>query len=462
MQAWENFLTLLEKELGVETVQKWLKPLKVAQYDACNLYLHAKDSFQILWFEEHVRKKALTSFFNNNKKRILIHLTVENGTQLKKTKKLAPKEKPQAIPVNKISFNFDTLDPSCTFDRLIFSPANELTYKLLFKVGGYNPDLQRYIRSQSEIGVFNPIFIYGSTGTGKTHLLMGIGNALAKQQLNVAYTRAETFTEHVVSAIRAGEMSAFRQEYRNVDVLIIDDVQVLSRKWATQEELFHTFNSLHLAGKQIILSANCSPGELQFIEPRIISRFEWGIVLTLEQLAPETIKEALLNKSMAMNFTLNPRVIDFLTETFNNNLKSLNRALEALILRSHLNSQTSRYSSTQLTAANVKHLLSDLIVEEEKNALNPQKVIQHVAEFFGIRNDDILGKAQSRDCVVPRQIAMYFCRMQLKIPFKKIGDLFLKDHSTVMSSVKNIQKGLDESNEDIVQAHHAILKKIKG
>jgi chromosomal replication initiator protein len=285
---------------------------------------------------------------------------------------------------------------------------------------------------------------------------MATAHALCENNIRVIYSKAQTFTDHVVSAIRAGEMSVFRQAYRNADVLLLDDVHVFSKKGATQEEFFHTFNTLHTAGKQIVFSANCAPNELQLIEPRLVSRFEWGIVLSLELPKRQELSQILQSKAGAMNYLLQPKLAEFFLNTFNNS-KTLCRALEALILRSHLNQK----ADSSPTIAYAREILSNLIIEEEKTALTPLRIIQKVAGFFGIRPEDILGKAQTRDCVLPRQIAMYLCRNQLKIPYTKIGELFKKDHSTVISSVKLIQKGIDINDPEIASAHSTIFKRLQ-
>lgn len=453
MKAWEQFLTQQEVELGIETVYKWLKPLKILRFDACNLYLEAKDSFQAIWFEEHIRPKILAKLVNNNKKRIKVHLSVLQNNSPKSIKSKSKKAQEPAPPfLPKFALHFDLLDPHCTLENFALNDNNILAHKLLCKM----------LNNTAELATFNPVYIHGGSGTGKTHLLMATAHALRAQGLNVIYARAETFTEHVVTAIRAGEMSVFRQAYRNSDVLIIDDVHVFSRKNATQEELFHTFNTLHVGGKQIILSANCSPAELQMIEPRLVSRFEWGIVLPLEQLKKEEIQRVLDHKMSTLNFVVHPKVSEFLLETFSSGTKSLTRALQALVLRSHLSDEAKRTSSAQLTVPQAKQLLQDLIHEEEQSALTPQKIIHSVAEFFGIRSEDILGKAQTRDCVLPRQLAMYMCRHILKMPFLKIGEFFAKDHSTVMSSVKVIQKALDSDDRDVAAPYSAIVKKLQA
>lgn len=446
MQAWQEFLALQESELGAATVQKWLRCLKVVDFDAGNLYLQASNSFQITWFDEHIRKKAHASLLTNNRRRIKIHLSLDlNVTaKSKKSKKSTPTKKSEAPS---FSINFDALDPHCTFDTFISSANQSLPYKVL-------------LESATSTSNFNPIYLCGPHGTGKTHLLMATAHTLKQRRLSVTYVRAETFTEHVVSAIRAGEMELFRHTYRKTDVLIIEDVHIFAKKWATQEELFHTFNSLHMSGKQILLSANCLPTELTSVEPRLISRFEWGIVLPLEPPQKNDLLNILNAKAHILNFTLTPRLADFLLETFKSNANALIRALEALILRLHLNPATARLTSTQISVTHAEQLLVDLIHTEQHAAINPTQIIQSVAEYFGLCAEDILGKAQTRECVLPRHIAMHLCRQQLKMPFAKIGTIFNKDHSTVMSSVKLIQKGLDNSDINIREPLQAISRKL--
>ncbi len=455
MQAWENFLKVLEKELGVETTDKWLRNLRVVDFDAMNLYLEAKDAFQVMWFEEHIRKKA-DQLVNNNQRKIKIHIATKNSQKNLKKPTLKKGEEP---PPGFI-LSFDELDPLLTFENFVPSECNLLAYKLLCKISNYDSVSKQVIPSSGELASFNPIYLFGGHGTGKTHLLMATAHALQTRGLKILYVRAETFTEHVVTAIRAGEMSIFRHAYRNVDILFIDDVQVFSRKGATQEELFHTFNTLHLGGKQIVLSANCSPLELQYIEARLVSRFEWGIVLPLETLPEPDIKKVLEAKANAYGSPLHPKVEEFLIETFTTNTKSLTRALEALILRHHLKLKEQNKPPQPITVQTVKYLLKDFIDQEAQKALTPEKIIQTVAEYYGIKTEDIFSKTQRRETVLPRQIAMFFCRNRLGIPFTKIGELFSKDHSTVMSSVRLIQEGVECNNKEIAAAHHGIAKKL--
>lgn len=448
MQAWEQFLQHLGNELGTETVEKWLKNLKIQRYDACNLYLEAQDSFQALWFEEHIRSKALKLLVNGNNKQIKIHLSVANTPPIVKSKKREPKNKKLATNTPNFQITFDALDPLSLFSTYVISEENQIVYKIL-----------QEIANTADASTYNPLYLYGSNGSGKTHLLMSLSHALKSRGLKVLYVRAETFTDHVVTAIRAGEMSHFRQIYRNIDALIIDDIHIFSRKNATQEEFFHTFNTLHLMGKQIIISANCSPQDLQNIEARLISRFEWGIVLSIQPLEKDQMQKMLERKAKALNFRLSNSLIEFFIETFTSNPKAMVKALEALVLRLHLEGRHATTSSLTVPAA--KTILSDLVIEEQKSAITPLKIIQEVAEYFGLHTEDILGKSQTRKCVLPRQIAMHLCRTKLKMPFMKIGELFARDHSTIISGVNQIQKILELNDPETAGAWHIIHKKLQ-
>lgn len=418
MKAWETFLREQEKELGESTVKKWLLSLRVARFDAQNLYLEAKDSFQALWFEEHIRKKLDKSFLNNNFRKIKVHLKVASHADAdgKKAKRVLKKEE-----VPSFTLHFDPLNPHFTFDQFLVSQENRITYQIL-----------------REPFTFNPLYLWGPPGTGKTHLLQAMAHELGKEGLKVTYTRAETFTEHVVSAIRSSQMNIFREAYRNIDVLIVDNVHELAHKGATQEELFHTFNALHLSKKQILLASSLPPGDLTYIEPRLISRFEWGITLPLSPYTLDEKLEILELKCHALRFPLHAKVKHFLVETFKSSPTALIQALEALILRTHVHHEAKGRLSTALTVSLAKHYLSDLIQQEEHSKITPQKIIRTVAETYQVAADDLLGSSQSREATLPRQMAMTLCRTELKMPYKKIGELFGRDHSTVMSSVKLI------------------------
>lgn len=457
MQAWDKFLERMDLDLGKATVEKWLKPIKVLHFDACNLYLEAEDSFQAIWFEEHIRERARKHLLNNNNTPIKVHLTIAD----EKEEKTVEGKTSESSPYAKLNLEPDTLDPWATFPNFIPTHDHPVAYKLLSELTGYDDTSATFSDPVLELGTFNPILIYGPSGVGKTHLLMATAKALQEAGQRVLYARAETFTDHVVNAIRIGAMREFRKAYRHVDVLIIDDVHLFAKKNATQEELFHTFNTLHTSGKQIILSSNTAPHHLQHIEPRLISRFEWGIALKIEPLKRPELQQLIFNKAASLNLVLNQEVINFLLETFKSNTKSIHQAIDSIVLNKHLGINN-RTPFKDLDIESAKILLAPLIKKEEETALSPDKIIGAVAEFFGIKSDDILGKSQRQECATPRQIAMYLCRNELNMPFTKIGDTFSRDHSTVMSSVRLIQKKLDEQDKELAGAYTDIVRRIKS
>jgi chromosomal replication initiator protein len=390
MEAWNRFLSEIEKELGVDAVRNWIP--KLVRFDAANVFLEAKDSFQASWFEEHVRPR-LKGLVNNNQRPIKVHLGVEKkGTAKKEESRpfiLAP----------------DPMDGEMGLEHFVPAESNLVVYKLL-----------------KELPPFNPIYIYGPKGSGKTHLLMGTGLELQKKGKRVFFVRAETFTEHVVQAIRLGQMREFRRIYRDIDVLIIDDIHIFSKKNATQEEFFHTFNTLHTMGRLILLSANVAPGQLTEVEPRLVSRFEWGIALGMGK---SDIRAILEKKAALWKMNLAPELLNFVVEKFRSNPVM---ALKAIHLR----------GITTIPVA--ERMLADLLEKEEEHALTFEKIVKAVTSHYGVTPEDLLGKSQMREVALPRQVAMYLCRERLKMPYQKIGELFGRDHSTVMSSVKGIEE----------------------
>ena len=445
MQAWENFLNGEEKVFGKAAVDKWLRTLTVVNFDACNLYLKARDPFHLHWFEEHMRPKVEKALFNNNGRRIKVHINLGEVSPDPSPKETRPEEK-------KNLFASDILEAHCTLAQFVSGKQSKITYQILCELVGYQPEINKFGTPKLKMGEINPIYISGPSGVGKTHLLMAMTATLRNQGLKAHFVHAERFSEHVVTAFRSSLVEPFRATYRNLDALIIDDIHKFQRKSATQEEFFHTFNALHTRGVQIIISSNVPPRELSDIEERLISRCEWGISLSLGKLTPDELKEIALRRTQMLQFPLSDAIINYLVTTFKSH-KSLTRAIEALVLRTHIDR---RKDPLDLEAT--KTYLKDLTDKEEEQGISPGKILQGVAQKFGIRIDDILGKSRSRDCALPRQIAMYLCRHELKMPYIKIGDLFSRDHSTVMSSVKLIANSVENRETEVTNSITEIQK----
>ncbi len=441
MKQWEDFLKREEETLGKEIAAKWLHTLKVVNFDAGNLYLEALNPFHIHWFEEHLRGTILKHLRNVNQRPIKVHLTLPEGSSLKKQKtKETVLEKTPSFELES-----DPLDPYALLENFVPTATNTIPYTLLCEL------------VKAETPPFNPVFLYGKPGTGKTHLLMAIAQAYKKKGVNVAYVRAETFTEHLVKAIRIGKMDEFRKSYRKVDVLLIDDVHLFARRTATQEEFFHTFNNLHGDKKQLVFTSNTSPQYLTDIEPRLVSRFEWGITLQLEKASPLEQKQILLKRAETLQFPLTEELAAFLLNTFKTT-KTLQKALETLVLRTHLEGNQ---TTTKIDLKKAYFFLKDLIEEEGKTALNSEKIIHAVSHLYGLRTTELLGKSQSQECSIPRQIAMYLCRKELHMPFLKIGQLFFRDHSTVMTSIKHVAKKIEDSDAETLTSLQNIYQQLE-
>lgn len=408
MRAWVSFLGSLEKKLGKEAVKKWVRPLKIEHYDARNIYFKPIDPFQFKWIEEHLFPHAETDLFNSNNHPIQLHFN-------------APPPKKKKTEPTQPSLTFDTADPTCTEERTLFLTQNALIQKLLPEIT--SPP-------------FNPIYLYG---TGKTHHLMLFAQKFKEQKKLAPYIRAETFMQHFIDALRQGDLIPFREAYRTLDALIFDDIHLLARKSATQEEFFHTFNTLHSQNIPIIIAGNRPPQELEEIESRLTSRFEWGLTIKLHPFAKEDLKKLIQIKAKTYALKLSPDITQFLLETFPNTPAPLTQAMHLLALR-----------STHTPNLNdVKILLHELIEENKKKALTPEEILLFVSREFGIPKHDILGLSRRRECSLPRQLSMWLIRSLLHLPLQEIGSFFNRDHSTVITSLRAIQKEVDLPKSDL-------------
>ena len=412
MKAWEELLSSLEKQLGSETVKKWLRPIKIVRFDAANLYLEATP-FQRNWFEEHIFPRIIGVFRNNNHRPIKINW---------ETKEIA---KPILTPAHTPS-----LEPSYRIDT--FLPTQPVAL-----------ELAREIITQGKAS-FNPALFFGESGSGKTHLLMGIAAGLIEQRRNALYLHADTFTEQVVQAIRSGQMQEFRKSVRAVDVLLVDGIDLFARKNATQEEFFHTFNTLHSTGRQLVLSSSQPPYQMKEIEQRLTSRFEWGVAIPLPTPNHEQLKKMLEEKMTLLSLSPSEDVVSFLLDRFRSSPKASLHALHLLALRMP---NTNRVSHLQL-----EQLLADQLKKEKSFEITPERIIKETAAYFKIRVEDLLGKSHMRSYVEPRKIALYLNRIFLNIPFQKIGMLFHRDHSTVMTSISDVEQAVAQRESPFAEA----------
>jgi len=428
MKAWEDFLQTQEKNLGSEAINKWAKPLKIVFFDAGNLYLEAQDSFQLNWFEQHLRPQIRTCFRNNNHRLIKVHLSLSGATTAKNKKIWKPV----------LNLSQDPFNPNCRLTTFFPGQANLTSFSLL--------------QESLEKTLYNPIYLHGPSGSGKTHLLMAAFAFLTEQKKQCFYVTAGTLTNHIVAAMRTGGMQKLRELYRQHDVLLVDDVHQLAHRSATQEEFFNTFNALHLAGKQIILAGRDLPSRLEGIEPRLTSRFEWGLVLPLLCLTVPEQKTFFQKRAQEKKLILSKEIETFLLHHLTS-VKSLQSALETLSIRKGKN---------EITLPLVQKWLESLLEDQKRQALTPEKIVQATAEIFEIPTSDILGRAQNQTCTTPRQAAMYLCRSMLQMPYLKIATIFSRDHSTVMTSVKRVEKKIGEQDDSMLSTINSIKSRLKS
>lgn len=422
MKRWEEFLEHIASEMGVETVEKWAKPLRVVYFDAGNLYLEAQNTFQVTWFEHHVRPRAPLFLRNNKERPIKIHLSLANAP--------APQEKKPWKPAFNLSP--DSLQADCYFDSYFPGATNEVPFSLL--------------KEALQQSLYNPVYLQGPEGVGKTHLLMACAFFLKSKNKKCFYVKASTFTQHLVAAIRSSSMHKLRGDYRKHDVLLIDNIDELAHRTATQEEFFHTFNALHVAGKQMIFAGRGHPSAIEGIEPRLTSRFEWGLLLHLQPLSKLELRQWLLKKCGQKKIALAPEAASFLLEELPA-LPLLSSALETL-------------PSGSVSQEEVKKRIEALLETWKKKLITAEKIISATAEAFEINPSDMLGRSQSQNLSLPRQIAMYLCRKKLALPFTKIAHIFSRDHSTVMTSVKTIEKKMKELESAAPSHLHAVIPSI--
>ncbi len=290
---------------------------------------------------------------------------------------------------------------------------------------------------------YNPLFIYGGSGLGKTHLLHAIGNAVSARhpRKRVVYAQSEKFTNEFINAIRTQKTEEFRERYRRIDVLLIDDIQFIAGKEGTQDEFFHTFNAIHEEGKQIVLSSDRPPKAIASLEERLRSRFEWGLIADISPPDLETRIAILRAKAEAQNVAVPPPVIDFLAQRIVSNIRELEGALTRVVAYATLHAVP---VTTDLAQQMLQHLLSS----PQRRSLSPEKIVEVVARYYQVPADQLRGKARDKQIVLPRQVAMYLMREETEAPLLRIGAaLGGRDHSTVLHGCEKIEREMQESDD---------------
>ena len=352
----------------------------------------------------------------------------------------------RALEVNRQVIQNANLNPRYTFDSFVVGANNNLAHAASLAV------------AESPGEIYNPLFIYGGVGLGKTHLMHSIGHFILKNnpQAKVLYVTSEKFTNELIDAIRNKNnisTTEFREKYRNNDILLIDDIQFIIGKESTQEEFFHTFNSLYEAKKQIIISSDKPPKEIETLEERLRSRFEWGLTVDIQSPDYETRMAILRKKEELEGYNIDNEVIKYIATNVKSNIRDLEGALTKIVALSKLNKQ-------EITIELAEEALKDLISPNETKEVTPELIIQVVADHFGITPLDISSQKRNKEVVFPRQIVMFLCRSMTDTPLQAIGKyLGGRDHTTIIHGYEKIGADMDK-NESLRNTIEILKKKI--
>ena len=349
--------------------------------------------------------------------------------------------------VYNINYEQANLNPKYKFDTFVVGNNNKFAHSACLAV------------AESPGSAYNPLFIYGGPGLGKTHLMHSIGHFILEQNPNmkVLYVTSESFTNEVIESIRSGNataMTRFREKYRTVDVLMVDDVQFIIGKESTQEEFFHTFNVLHSAGKQIVLSSDKPPKEMETLEERFRSRFDWGLIADIQAPDYETRMAILKKNADYYNKKIDDEIFQYIATNIKSNIRELEGAFNRIIAKSKIENQS------EITLALAEDALKDIINPDKPKEITPSLIIEVVAEHFGVSPDDITSKKRNSEFVQPRQVVMYLCRQLTATSYVAIGKMLgKKDHTTIIHGVNKIEDEI-QNNDELKNKIEIIKKKI--
>ena len=436
-QIWEEALKMIEEETSPVSFATWIQPIVPCGIIGNKIILQVKESF----LKEIIEKRHLplirTAIKMVTKNEYDIMITTEEEQNAGNLHNLAA-EKPAE---NELARN---LNPKYVFDSFVVGNSNRMAHAASLAV------------AESPAQAYNPLFLYGNSGLGKTHLMHSIGHFILDRnpQAKVLYVTSETFTNELINSIQNNKNEEFRNKYRNIDVLLIDDVQFIIGKESTQEEFFHTFNALYESNKQIIISSDRPPKEIKTLEDRLRSRFEWGLIADVQPPDYETRIAILKKKAERDNLTVPDDVMAYIAKNIASNIRELEGALTRIVAFATLTNQ-------DISIALAENSLKDIFSENSATPLTPELIQQVVAEYYNIRVEDIQGSKKPKNIAFPRQVSMYLCRKLLDISLPKIGESFGgRDHTTVIYAISKIEKQL-ESDEGLQKTVHALEKEIK-
>ena len=443
IEKWDEILNTVKQEYEISDVSfdTWIRPLEIFAIEGNTLYILVPSEQMAL---SYISKKYLAPL------RVAIVEITEIEYEIKfilpeeaRTLKLNTKPA-KATPA--VTADESNLNPNYTFDTFVVGNNNRFAHAAALAV------------AEAPAASYNPLYLYGGVGLGKTHLMHAIGNEILRNNKNskILYVTSENFTNQLINAIKDNTNDQFRNKYRSIDILLIDDIQFIAGKERIQEEFFHTFNTLYESGKQIILSSDKPPKDIQLLEDRLKSRFEWGIMADISNPDYETRLAILRKKAQLDNILIDDEILSTIATRIDSNIRELEGTLNKLIA-------TASLTHSPITLEMAEKAINDIVSQKEK-VISSEFIQETVGKYFNINPKDLRGSKRSNDITFPRQIAMYLCRNVANMSLPQIGkDFGKRDHTTVMHACNKIEKDIKESKETklIVESVKNILLESK-
>ena len=422
-----------------DVFQLWFEPIVLLEADEQSLTLGVPNDFAAIWINDNYLDLIVQRLRLTAGREVQVRLkkadVASPGAAGSALDAIAPVRGPSRHAPRRMGARVEergaytgTLNPRNTFETFVVGNNNQMAQAAARAV------------AQSPAQAYNPLFIYGDTGLGKTHLMHAIGHAILrnKPEARIAYLSTEKFTNEFIQGLQENALVKFRQRYRHVDVLLLDDVQFLGGKERIQEEFFHTFNDLFESGKQIVLSSDRRASEIQKLESRLVSRFEWGLPADIQPPDFETRVAILRTKAVSLKLEVPPPVINFIAQSISKNIRRLEGALIKVASYSSLTGRPLDLPTTEM-------LLQDVLMEQAQNILTIETIQKRVADHFQIRHSDMTSKRRPNNIAIPRQIAMYLARTLTKHSLQEIGDAFGgRDHGTVIHACKAVDNMMEQ------------------
>ena len=431
-QLWQRLSAALKPQVSADTFKRWFSAVELIDATDNSLTFRVPNNIYQFWIESNhmaaLQAAIVTAFGGPREVKFSLPpgtsvQVAEDAAALKEVASDSPRDtKPVGSALG--------LNPRNTFESFVVGPNNEIAHAASLAV------------AQLPARTYNPLFIYGGVGLGKTHLMQAIGQYVwaKKKGAKVMYLSSELFINEFIDAIQHSNLVKFRKRYRQADLLLIDDIQFLGGKERSQEEFFHTFNTLFDGHKQIVLSSDRPASEITNLEKRLVSRFEWGLTAELQPPDIETRMAILRKKARTMQIKLRDDVFEFLANRIRTNVRRLEGALMRVASFASL-------SGKELTQEVVEHLLKDILQEEARHSITIEQIQRRVAEHFDVRLADMTSKRRPANIAFPRQVAMYLARELTKASLNEIGDAFGgRDHGTVLHACKLVKKRMGEQD----------------